>query len=465
MARDIQFERRMSPADALMWSIEKDPLLRSTIIGVAVLDAAPERARFEEQLERATRLVPRLRQRVMSPPFNVAPPEFVVDPNFDLRYHVRFAKAPGRGTLRELLDMTAPIAMQGFDRARPLWEFVVVDGLEDGRGALIQKMHHSLTDGVGAMKISMAFLDTERNPSRDVGPMPPVPQAEHRHALPALVEGVRHRSRERTAALARVPRSVAAMAGRPVRTARAVADGAASAARMLRPVTQPLSPIMTGRSLSVRLDTLTASLPALKAASKRVDGRLNDAFVAAVAGGLDRYHRAHGVPVDRLRMTMPINIRPTDATLVAGNQFVPARFPFPVAITDPVERMRALKELLAQQRGEPALTLVSPISGALNRMPVSVSTAVFGSMLKAIDVVTSNVPGAPIPIYVSGARLEANFGFGPICGAACNITLLSYIDDLHIGISSDPAAVPDPDVFVSCLQEGFDEVQKLAETE
>jgi diacylglycerol O-acyltransferase len=84
-------------------------------------------------------------------------------------------------------------------------------------------------------------------------------------------------------------------------------------------------------------------------------------------------------------------------------------------------------------------------------------------MLKAIDVVTSNVPGAPIPIYISGARLEANFGFGPICGAACNITLLSYIDDLHIGISTDPAAVPDPDVLVACLQEGFDEVQKLAQ--
>jgi WS/DGAT/MGAT family acyltransferase len=428
MAREIHFERRMSAADALMWSIEKDPLLRSTILGVAVLDQAPDRARFEEQLERAARSVPRLRQRVVSPPLNVAPPEFVIDPNFDLRYHVRFVSAPGRGSFRELLDMSAPIAMQGFDRARPLWEFVVVEGLEDGRAALIQKMHHSLTDGVGAMKISMAFLDTS--------PDPPAPQA-----LPPA----------------------AGMATRPLATLRAIADSTASAARMLRPVTEPLSPIMTGRSLSVRLDTITASLPAMKAASKRVDGRLNDAFVAAVAGGLDRYHRVHGVPVDRLRMTMPINIRPDDGTLVAGNQFVPARFAFPVPIADPVERMKVLKDLLSQQRGEPALSLVSPISGLLNRLPVSVSTAVFGSMLKAIDVVTTNVPGAPIPIYISGARLEANFGFGPICGAACNITLLSYIDDLHIGISTDPAAVPDPEVFVDCMQEGFDEVQKLAE--
>jgi WS/DGAT/MGAT family acyltransferase len=400
---------------------------------------------------------------LVAPPLNVAPPEFVIDPNFDLRYHVRNVAAPGRGSLRELLDMAAPIAMQGFDRARPLWEFVIVDELEDGRAALIQKMHHSLTDGVGAMKISMAFLDTEREAARDLGPMPPQPDAEHRGALPALVDALAHRYGQRLRTVARVPKTLAGAATSPVGTARAVANGAASAARMLRPVTEPLSPIMTGRSLSVRLDTITASLGAMKAASKRVDGRLNDAFVAAVAGGLDRYHRLHGVPVERLRMTMPINIRPADGTLVAGNQFVPARFAFPVSVADPIERMNVLKALLSQQRCEPALALVSPISGVLNRLPVSVSTAVFGSMLKAIDVVTTNVPGAPIPIYISGARLDANFGFGPICGAACNITLLSYIDDLHIGISTDPAAIPDPDVFVGCLQEGFDEVQKLAE--
>jgi diacylglycerol O-acyltransferase len=83
-------------------------------------------------------------------------------------------------------------------------------------------------------------------------------------------------------------------------------------------------------------------------------------------------------------------------------------------------------------------------------------------MLKAIDVVTSNVPGAPMPIWIAGARLIANYGFGPLSGAASNITLLSYVDDVHVAVSTDPAAVPDPDLFVACLQEGFDEIQALA---
>jgi diacylglycerol O-acyltransferase len=457
---DIRFERRMSDADALMWAIEKDPLLRSTITAVSVLDRSPERARFEDQVERATRIVPRLRQRVVASPFHVAPPEYVVDPNFDIHYHVRWVGAPGDGSLRALLDLTAPLAMQGFDRARPLWEFVVVDGLEGGRAALIQKLHHSLTDGVGAMKISMAFLDTQPDDPHD-GPMPEPPATERPNALALLRDALGERARTRADAARHVPGALLGAASDPLRAVRSALDGAASAARMLRPVRTPLSPIMTGRSLSVRFDTLTASLPAMKAAARRVDGRLNDAFVAAVAGGLGRYHRRHGRPVEELRMTMPINIR-GKGDVVAGNQFVPARFVFPVGITDPDARMSALRALILRQRAEPALGLVGPIAGLLNRLPVSASTALFGGLLKAVDVVTSNVPGAPMPVYVAGARLEANFGFAPMTGAASNITLLSYVDDLHVAVSTDPAAVPDPDVYLECLQEGFDEIEKLA---
>jgi WS/DGAT/MGAT family acyltransferase len=248
----------------------------------------------------------------------------------------------------------------------------------------------------------------------------------------------------------------------PVGAAQQAARSAASAARVLRPVSEPLSPLMSARSRGIRFDTLTASLPAMKAASRRVEGRLNDAFLAAVAGGLDRYHRTHGVPVDQLRMSMPINIRPKNDFVAGGNQFVPMRFLFPVSVADPVERMVKLRELVIAQRSEPALNLAKPIAGALNKLPGFLTAALFGGMLKAVDVVTTNVPGAPRPVFIAGARVQANFGYGPLTGAACNITLLSYIDELHVGISTDPAAVPDPDVFVACLQDGFAEIEKLA---
>src|SRR5262245_33321433 len=133
----------MSDADALMWRIEKDPLLRSTITSVVILDQAPDRGRFRRRLERATRVVPRLRPRVLGHAYSIAPPRWEVDPNFDLDYHLRWVRAAGDGSLREVLDMAAPIAMQGFDRARPLWEFYVVEVLEGGRSAIIQKIHHA----------------------------------------------------------------------------------------------------------------------------------------------------------------------------------------------------------------------------------------------------------------------------------------------------------------------------------
>ncbi|MGO9342223.1 MAG: wax ester/triacylglycerol synthase domain-containing protein [Acidimicrobiales bacterium] len=461
--RNLHFERRMSDPDALMWTIELDPLLRSTITSVSILDKAPDRELFSDRIERASRSVIRLRQLVAPSPYNLAPPEFVIDDNFHLGYHLRWQRAPANGTLRDALDFAEPFAMTGFDHSRPLWEMVVLEDLEDGRTALVQKIHHSLADGVGMMKLSMAFLDLERQPSRPPGPMPGIPVANRPSAMDQIRAGIEYRARRRWAALGSVPGRVGAFALNPVKGTLDIARSASSAARVLRPVSEPLSPLMTGRSRGIRFDTLTASLPAMKVASKLVNGRLNDAFLAAVAGGLDRYHRTHGVTVDQLRMSMPINIRPKDDVVAGGNQFVPMRFAFPVSVTDPVERMVRMRDLVIAQRSEPALDLAKPIAGLLNRLPGFATAALFGGMLKAVDVVTTNVPGAPRPVFIAGARVDANFGYGPLTGAACNITLLSYIDELQVGISTDPAAVPDPGVFVACMQDGFAEIEKLAE--
>ena len=462
--RALQFSRRMGEQDALMWSIEADPLLRSTITSVSILDRLPDRAALTDRIDRASRSVPRLRQRVAVTPCNLAPPEYVIDEHFDLDFHLRWQRAPGDGTLRDVLDFAQPFAMSGFDRARPLWEMIVLSDLEGGRSAVVQKIHHSLADGVGMMKLSTAFLDAGPGVVVDPGPMPPAPAPEHPSVVGQLRSGVEYQLRHQFRALGSAPGRAGAMALDPFGTTTRALRSGASVARMLRPVSRPLSPLMTARSLSVHFDTVTASLPAMRAAAKRVDGRLNDAFLAAVAGGLDRYHRTHEMPVERLRMTLAINVRPRGEGEAGGNQFVPMRFAFPVAIADPLERMAQLRDLVAAERAEPALHLAAPISGALNRLPVFMTTALFGGMLKAIDVVTSNVPGAPVPIYIAGARLEANFGFGPLSGAACNVTVLSYMDELHLAVSTDPAAVADPETFVACLRDGVGEIEKLAES-
>jgi diacylglycerol O-acyltransferase len=460
---EIRFDDRMSDADALMWTIEKDPLLRSTITSVALFDQALDRDRFVEAIDRTTRLVPRLRQRVQANAFSIAPPRWEVDPNFDLDFHVRFLGARGDGTIRDVLDLAAPIAMQGFDRARPLWEIDVVEGLEEGRSAVIMKLHHAITDGVGGVKLAMHMFDLDRD-GTDRGEMPDAPPVAVMNQFQRMADAVAHERRRGTGvarrSLATTAGAAAGVLADPRGAAERLADTLASVGRMLAPATRPLSDVLVDRSLSVRFDTLRFPIAELKAAAKRADGKLNDAFVAGVAGGLRAYHLRRGSAVEALRMTMPINIRNAETADVAGNQFAPARFPVPLDIDDPVERMRAIRALVAQQRGEPALALAEPLSGALRRLPTGVTTGVFGSMLRGIDFVTSNVPGVPIPVYLAGARMEAQFPFGPMSGAATNITLMSYLDEAQIGVNLDPAAVTDPDVFLECLRDGFDEVLK-----
>src|SRR3954471_23813653 len=157
--RPLRFERRMSDAEALMWTIEKEPAMRSSFLQLTLLDRAPDFERFRRRMERAVKVLPRLGQRVVPPPFRFAPPEWADDPSFDIDFHVRHLAVPPPGTERQLLDLAALVYEDAFDRARPLWQLSIVEVLEGGRAALLVKMHHTITDGVGGVRLSMQFLD------------------------------------------------------------------------------------------------------------------------------------------------------------------------------------------------------------------------------------------------------------------------------------------------------------------
>jgi diacylglycerol O-acyltransferase len=462
-APDLDFEPRMSDADALMWNIEKDPLLRSTIVTVMVLDGPIDPARLRRRLDRVSRVIPRLRQHVRGHALSVAPPRWDVDRNFDLDYHVRFMRVVGSGTLRQVFEIAEPIAMQGFDRARPLWEFTLIEGLEGDRSALTTKIHHSITDGVGGVKLLMEMLDLDRDAGEP--PMPIAPKAEPVTESRRMADAMSYEGRRQFATFTQALGSAAQQIGRartdPLGVGVDALSTAGSIVRMVSPTTEPLSTLMTDRSLSMHFDTLQVPLEPMKKASKLVGGRLNDSFVGAIAGGLARYHREMGTDVDQLRMTMPINVRSDATANLAGNQFAPARFAVPVGITDPIARMNAVRELMEAQRREPALALTDMLAGLLNRLPVTATTGIFGAMLRGIDFITSNVPGPPVPVYLTGARLERLIAFGPMTGAATNITLLSYLGDLNIGINTDPVAVTDRELFVDCLRDGFEEITSL----
>ena len=463
--RPIEFDARMSDADALMWNLETDPILRSTILSTWILDRTPDLERFHAKLERATHIIPRLRQRVVADPLGIAPPKWETDPHFDLSFHVRRTRVPAPGTLRDLLDLAEPLAMQAFDKDRALWELHLVEGLEGGRCAVIMKLHHAISDGVGLVKMTECLI--ERGPEDDRVLEAPteaevtVPATEP-SAWDRIGEALAHRLRERGDRLGRIAATLrdnaADIARNPLETIRQVRDTVASAGRVLAPASEPLSPIMRDRSTRVHFEYLPVSLAELKRAGKAVDRSVNDAFVAGVAGALARYHEALGTPTDSLRMLMPVNVRGGDKANRAGNQFAPARFEVPVGIVNPAERIEAVGKLCRAQRDEPALPWIEEITSVLGALPPVATVGLFGAMQKTTDFTTSNVPGPRRTTWMSGAKVEGFMPFGPLAGASVNATVFSYDGTMHIGINMDPAAVSDPALLLECFHKAFDEV-------
>jgi WS/DGAT/MGAT family acyltransferase len=463
---DVEFDDWMSENDAVMWHIEREPLLRSTITTVWVLDREPDESRFDEMMTRATAAIPRLRQRVVADSRGIAPPRWETDPLFEPDYHVRRARVGGEGTLRDLLDAAEPIAMQAFDKDRPLWELHLLDGMQDGKVGVVMKLHHAISDGMGLVRMTAALIETEREPE-DLPPMPDLPEVGERTTEAAhRRSAIRHQTeagfRRGVAGATAVGKGAWGLVRDPVGTGRGAVDTASSIARSLRPVSEPMSPIMGARSMAVGFHELAIPVDDLKAAATAAGGTLNDAYIAAMLGGLARYHRHHGAPVDELRMTMPINIRTRDDKGVAGNVFAPARFTVPLSIDDPAERVAALHDLIQHERAEPAYPRTGQIATGVYALGPSVFTRLMSSMLKAIDLVTSNVPGPRFPVYTAGALVERSIPFGPLSGAGCNLTLYSYAGSADIGINVDRAAVPDGDVFTGFLAEGLAEVVDLA---
>jgi WS/DGAT/MGAT family acyltransferase len=361
------------------------------------------------------------------------------------------------------LDIAGLMAMTAFDKDRPLWEFTLVEGLAHGRAAFIQKVHHSVTDGVGGIKLARLLLDEKRNPARGASAVAAALPL-HANGLTSIAESLM--GEVQTAAVTSI-RSAQALPGLAVRAVVNPGGGATAAVRQLRsigkllaPVTKPLSPIMTSRGLSRRLDSFDIPLEPLMAAAHAADSSLNDAFLAAVAGGMRRYHLRHNAPVSALRVTMPINLRrPGDPP--GSNRFTPARFTLPVSMVDAGNRMRQLGQLARGWRKEPSLSLTDVIAGVLNRLPTVASTSILGSMLKAIDFVATNVPGLKRRAYLSGAEVVRQYAFAPPSGSAFSVALMSHVHTCCIGINIDTAAVPDPDVLTACLREGFEEVLEI----
>lgn len=450
----------MSASDAFTWAMESDPRLRSTVVTVILLEHVPDWSVVRSRFQLIAAKLPMLRKRLVEsvPP---APPRWVFCRDFDLDFHISRVSAPEPGSLDVVLEMARRAAMDEFDHARPMWEVTFIDGLADNGAAVVCKFHHSLTDGLGGVQIGMTLFDLSEEP-RLIGEEVVEPRIPDRHLLQGYRESIGYDVGLLSAAVRGALRAGPSLAlnsiRRPIQTASQATEMVASVYRTVRPVNRTGSPLMTKRSLVRRLGVLEVPRPRLHEAAHRGGGALNDAFVAGIAGGLRHYHNKHGVNVGDLHLTMPVSLRTKDDPM-GGNRITLMRFDVPVGVADPAQRIKAINKRTQQVRHEKSLPYTQLIAGALNLMP----RWYIGSILRHVDFLASDVPGIPVPVYLGGAKVRAQYAFGPTIGAAVNVTLLTYVDTCSLGIDVDTGAIPDFDAFRDCLVAGFDEVLALAD--
>lgn len=453
----------MNAAEALMWRTEADPRLRSQGILLEVLDRAPAHDRVRAAHEWASHEFPRLRQRVVEDPLGIAAPQWVMDPDFDLAYHLRFARVTEPGTMRQVLDMAEVFYMTPFDRTRPLWESLLIEGLEDGTACFLLKLHHSVADGTGIVQlIELAHSHTAEPSRRETRALPAVVPVDGRSlGAKSLRELPVTGLRTAVKAGGLLTGAGAKALADPVGTASSVLGYGRSLGRVLGPPPSPGSPLFTERSLGRRLGVMDIELDVLRAAGKSVGGSLNDAFVAAMCGGVGRYHAAHGSDIDTITLALPVSTRKPDDP-PGSNKFAGARVAGPIGPMEPAERMSLISRRVRAAREEPALDFLGVLSPPLAKVPGQITGPMTLQLTKSIDLQASNIPGLRREAWLAGAKVTHTYPFGAIPGPAMMATLLSHERTCCIGVTADAAAVADFDGMMTCLQEGLDEVAALA---
>ncbi len=452
----------MTETEALMWALESDPWLSSGMGSLFLLDDQPDFERFTAAMLSASFTLTRLRERVVDG-IGIAPPRWVVDDEFDISDHVRHVQLPDPGGLEELLELTAKTFADPFDPARPLWEFIVVSGpakpKDDStvRGAVIMKLHHSVSDGIGALRLAEMYLDFERTPPV---PEPPTNSALFAHSTPSARADIEYVAKKQLASARKIAAETSLWGADSDRAKRALGTIGNIAKDLVSQLSTDDSgsgsPLWQTRSRHRHLEVFDVSLDELKAASKRLGGSVNDVFVAGSVLGVQRYHLIQGVELDRFNLSFVMSTRADDAA--AGNAFLP----LPFSVVDPGE---SIEEVFAATKAAMASCVAQAqqseggardaFAGVASLLPSSLLSKKAREKAATIDWATSNLRGAPIPIYTAGAQITHLYPIGPVAGTAFNLTALSYCGMINFGLFVDPRAVEKPSLLRESLRSAY----------
>ena len=459
---------RLSPLDASFLHIEDD--VNHMHIGSIGIFEGPPPAYEEVTATVGGRLslVPRYRQRVMPVPFSLGRPVWVDDPHFNIEYHLRHTALPSPGGEAELRRLVGRVMSQQLDRTKPLWEIWMVEGLDDGRWAMVSKVHHCLVDGVSGTELLAVILDLT----------PDVPAPLEDDWTPAPAPSSVELARDATRDLATSPyeqfRAASSLVRRPRRTmesVREIARGSLALSSLVRP-TPPTSlngPIGPHR----RYAWADADLADVKRIRKAHGGTVNDVVLALITRGFRDLLTSRGEDVDGrvIRTLVPVSVRPRgDGGPASGDgtltNRVSAMFAeLPVGIEDPVVRLHAitaqlqdLKESRQAVAGEALTSGMGFAPPMLLTLGARVATRAARRMGN-LDTVTTNVPGPQFPLYSCGRKMLRAFPYVPLAAPLrVGVSIFSYDGELTFGLTGDYDCAPDLDVLAEGIGAGVKEL-------
>jgi len=434
---------------------------------VVILDGPPpSREEFVEHIESRLHLVPRYRQKLSFPRFEMGRPFWIDDPRFNLEYHVRHTALPSPGSLAQLRGLAGRIFSQRLDRSKPLWELWLAQGLENGGFALLSKTHHALVDGISGVDLATVLFDLAAAPAEAPAadtawsPEPEPSQAD------LLAEGVK--SLVRTPA--RLASSAIGAAGHPKRAlgaAREAAEGLGEVARAgLDPA--PDVPLNVPIGPHRRLFWVQSELADFKRVKNALGGTVNDAFLAVVAGGLARWLQTRGVRTEglELRGLVPVSIRSDAHRGQLGNRIAALRGPLPVYADDPVERLRIVREAMQGIKESKQALGAEVISGLEDFAPPTLlaQAARLNFSTRLFNLIVTNVPGPQFPLYLMGREMRqiVPVAFLPDHHALA-IAAMSYNGKLTFGLLGDYDAMPDLDRLAHFFEESLAELVDAAD--
>lgn len=464
--------KRLSGLDASFLYLET-PTCHMHVCSLAIYDPSesPGGWSFEkvrDVFDARLHLAPPFRQRLVEVPFGLHHPLWIEDPDFDIDHHLHRVSLPAPGGRRELAELTSRLIAIQLDRSRPLWEMWVIDGLEDGHVAVLSKVHHAAIDGASGAELTVATLD--------LGPEVAVYEPETEWVpdrVPNEAEMLAHAASSLARQPARVLRSLqrSVGAGLDIRRRNREPDVEPPPAPFAAPRTSFNAALTRNRAVA----TATLSLPEVKAVKNAFGTTVNDVILALCAGTLRRYLEGRDEHPDAPLVAMvPISVRTHEQDGAMGNQVSSALASLATDLDDPVDRLLAIskrmRDVKAQQELIGATTLQDWAEFA--------APAVFGRAARLysrtrmanrhrplFNLTISNIPGAPFPLYLAGGRMVHNFPMGPIYdGGGLNITVMSYLDQIDVGIVACPDLVDDPWVLADGMGASLAELLDRAPT-